>query len=254
MTPTYTGDGWEIRACRWQDSTPDSVDVVISDPPYDARTHDGGRKGVTGKGANSGVVDKRPIGFEPIDDPAGVGSALVDISRRWVVCFCAIEQIGGYAAGVGPDRWVRGGIYVKTNPTPQFSGDRPATWGDAVAIMHRPGRKRWNGGGRAARWTHARGIQKREGALHETQKPLALMLELVSLFSEPGELVWDPYCGSGTTGVACLRLGRRFLGHELQPHYAEIAAERLAAEERGLSLRDARAGQTSIFDAMEPDK
>lgn len=57
-----------------------------------------------------------------------------------------------------------------------------------------------------------------------------------------------PYCGSGTTGVACLRLGRRFLGHEMQPRYAKIAAERLAAEERGLTLRDARAGQQSILD------
>jgi site-specific DNA-methyltransferase (adenine-specific) len=74
------------------------------------------------------------------------------------------------------------------------------------------------------------------------------MLDLVAAFTDPGDLVWDPYCGSGTTGVACLRLGRRFIGHEMQPHYAKIAAERLEAETRGLTLQDVRRGQTSILD------
>ena len=44
-------------------------------------------------------------------------------------------------------------------------------------------------------------------------KPLALMRQLIEDFTDPGELVWDPYGGSMTTGVACLQLGRRFLGH-----------------------------------------
>jgi site-specific DNA-methyltransferase (adenine-specific) len=49
------------------------------------------------------------------------------------------------------------------------------------------------------------------------QKPLALMDVLVRLFSEPGELILDPFAGSGTTGVAALRLGRRFVGWEMNP-------------------------------------
>jgi site-specific DNA-methyltransferase (adenine-specific) len=76
------------------------------------------------------------------------------------------------------------------------------------------------------------------------------MLELVADFTDPGDLVLDPFCGSGTTGVACLRLGRRFIGVEKDATYAAVARERLEAEARGLTLRDARAGQTSIFDAM----
>ena len=47
---------------------------------------------------------------------------------------------------------------------------------------------------------------------HQTQKPLALMELLVRLFSDPGELILNPFAGSGTTGVAAIRLGRRFLG------------------------------------------
>ena len=73
------------------------------------------------------------------------------------------------------------------------------------------------------------------------------MLELVELFTDPGDLVLDPFCGSGTTGVACLRLGRRFIGIEKDAKYAAIARERLEAETNGLSLRDARAGQIGMF-------
>ena len=76
------------------------------------------------------------------------------------------------------------------------------------------------------------------------------MMDLVSDFTDPGDLVWDPYCGSATTGVACLRLGRRFLGHEIQPHYAEIAARRLQSEDRGLTLAQADSGQGSVFDSL----
>jgi site-specific DNA-methyltransferase (adenine-specific) len=86
--------------------------------------------------------------------------------------------------------------------------------------------------------------------VHSTEKPIALMLELVRLFTDPGELVIDPFAGSGTTGVACVRLGRRFAGAELDPAMAKIARERLAAETDGLSLGAARAGQTPLFPAV----
>jgi site-specific DNA-methyltransferase (adenine-specific) len=234
------------------------VDVVISDPPFDNHVSSKAkprisylskkrrlREGVKG-GANG-------LSFDGID-PSAVGPVLVAAARRWVVIFCAVEQIGQFASmgrrGEGGP-FVRGGWWAKTNVSPQFSADRPGSPGEGIAVLHRcgGGRMRWNGGGHKAEW-RGPGIVSDHSArgLHETQKPLWIMLELVRLFSEPGELVWDPYCGSGTTGVACLRLGRRFLGHDMQPHYAEVAAERMAAEERGLTLRDARAGQTSIFD------
>ena len=73
------------------------------------------------------------------------------------------------------------------------------------------------------------------------------MLRLVELFTDPDDLVLDPFCGSGTTGVACLRLGRRFIGIEKDATYAAVARERLEAESKGLTLRDARAGQLPMF-------
>ena len=62
---------------------------------------------------------------------------------------------------------------------------------------------------------------------HTTGKPTPLMLQLVRI-CEPGGLIVDPFAGSGTTGVAALQLGYRFLGCELKPAYADIARQRLA--------------------------
>ena len=63
-----------------------------------------------------------------------------------------------------------------------------------------------------------------------TQLPLALLRPIVGCCSLPGDLVLDPFCGSGTTGAAALELGRRFLGIEISKEYCEIAKQRLAAE------------------------
>lgn len=64
---------------------------------------------------------------------------------------------------------------------------------------------------------------------HPTQKPLALMGEHVTVHTKPGDLILDPFAGSGTTGVAALKEGRRFVGCELDPNYHALAAKRLEA-------------------------
>lgn len=89
--------------------------------------------------------------------------------------------------------------------------------------------------------------------VHLTQKPEKVM-EGVCAIAPPGSVILDPFVGSGSTGVAALRIGRRFIGFEKDPHYASVARERLAAEVRGLDLQSARAGQSSIFDLLEPAK
>jgi site-specific DNA-methyltransferase (adenine-specific) len=84
-------------------------------------------------------------------------------------------------------------------------------------------------------------------AEHQTAKPLALMLDLVELFTDAGETILDPFAGSGTTGVACLRLGRTFIGIERDPVYFKLACDRLRAEEQGSTLKASRAGQEALF-------
>ena len=66
-----------------------------------------------------------------------------------------------------------------------------------------------------------------------TQLPLALLRRIVACCSEPGDLVLDPFCGSGTTGAAALELGRRFVGVERSSKFAELATLRLKGVRRG---------------------
>jgi DNA modification methylase len=68
--------------------------------------------------------------------------------------------------------------------------------------------------------------------LHPTQKPLIAILPLVQAFSSRGDIVLDPFTGSGTTAVAAQALGRRFIGIELEPMYAAKAQERVKREGR----------------------
>jgi site-specific DNA-methyltransferase (adenine-specific)/modification methylase len=64
---------------------------------------------------------------------------------------------------------------------------------------------------------------------HPTQKPVALMRWCMDVAGIPvGATVFDPYCGSGSTGVACIQTGRNFIGCEIDPGYAEIARRRCA--------------------------
>jgi len=68
-----------------------------------------------------------------------------------------------------------------------------------------------------------------ERTSHPAQFPLDLVDRVVLGFSNPGELVLDPFMGSGTVGVSCLQNGRRFLGIEIKPEYCDLAAKRLEA-------------------------
>lgn len=74
-------------------------------------------------------------------------------------------------------------------------------------------------------WKFSKDIQK--SALHPTQKPVALLEELVKTYTNSGDLVLDSCMGSGTTGVACKNLGRKFIGMELDENYFTIAKQRI---------------------------
>ena len=72
--------------------------------------------------------------------------------------------------------------------------------------------------------------------IHITQKPVALMEEFILLSSKEGDLVLDPFMGSGTTAVACHKTNRRFIGFELDEEYHKAAVRRVDSEQRQLTL------------------
>jgi site-specific DNA-methyltransferase (adenine-specific) len=80
------------------------------------------------------------------------------------------------------------------------------------------------------------GFTSGETGHHPSQKPLALMQCLIELTTQEGQLVLDPFCGSGSTLVAAKRCNRKYLGFEANQEYATIAEERLALEEKQMVL------------------
>lgn len=193
------------------------ADLIVTDPPFDERTHDKADYGFRGY--------KDRIGFAPLDVSATV-PILLSAAERWTVAFCAMEMLGAYAEASGAS-WVRSGFWRKPNGAPQFTGDRPGQPGEALAIMHSPGKRQWNGGGRHGFWEYPMDPHAR---LHPTEKPLPLMLALVRDFSRPGDVVLDPFMGSGSTLRAAKDAGLRAIGIEIEERYCEIAANRMAQE------------------------
>jgi len=80
------------------------------------------------------------------------------------------------------------------------------------------------------------GNASQKGKIHPTQKPVALMEYLIKTYTNEGETVLDFCMGSGTTGVACFNLNRRFIGIEKDPEYFKIASERIEMETQQLKL------------------
>jgi len=67
----------------------------------------------------------------------------------------------------------------------------------------------------------------KERVKHPTQKPLSIMERIVTIFSNEGDLILDPFCGSGTTLVAAEKLGRTFIGGDIDNDMSKIVIERL---------------------------
>jgi hypothetical protein len=243
-----------------------AIDCTITDPPYSEHVHARHRVGRTklpdetrrvkegGRRSRPGSRAKQ-LGFEHLTEALRERTAreLGRLTKRWCLVFSDEESghlwRGALEAAKLPH--IRSGAWVKIGSAPQFTGDRPASGFEVIEIAHPKGRKRWNGGGSHAVWTDPI-VLDRAGhgsgeRLHTTQKPLSLMLKLVDLFTDPDDLVFDPFCGSGTTGAACVRLGRRFIGIEQDAEYAKVSIDRIAAEVEGISLQAARAGQIALF-------
>jgi site-specific DNA-methyltransferase (adenine-specific)/modification methylase len=96
-----------------------------------------------------------------------------------------------------------------------------------------------------------RDSQTGDARLHQTEKPIALMEWCIG-FVPNAEAILDPFMGSGTTGVACVNLGRKFIGIEIEPKYFEIACRRIEEayrQPRLFSEPTAKPTQEEMFNA-----
>lgn len=221
----YLGDALEVMA-----GLPDlSAAAVITDPPYTDRTHSSTRMKRTSS-KTSAVIEAGITTFTSISDE-DLEAALVEagrISSGWVIATLDYRHAVLFdehpPAGL---KCQRVGVWVKTNPTPQITGDRPAQGWEAIAYLHRAkGRSKWHGGG--AHGNYVTPIAPPEG--HPTAKPLSIISDLVRKFTDPGDRILDPFAGSGTTLRAAKDLGRRAIGVEINEAYCDLAARRLSQE------------------------
>jgi len=225
LVTLYHGDCREVLATL----ADESVGAVITDPPYTERTHANARSSAADGTMQRSLSGSRKT-FDSIDDEA-LAAVLAEagrVSAGWVVA--TLDYRHAVAFDTAPPsglRVMRLGVWVKTNPTPQLSGDRPAQGWESIAYMHRADRRStWSGGG--AHGNYVAPIPPPEG--HPTAKPLPLVSQWVRWFTSPGDVVLDPFAGSGTTLRAAKDEGRRAIGVELDERYCEIAAKRLAQD------------------------
>jgi site-specific DNA-methyltransferase (adenine-specific) len=109
------------------------------------------------------------------------------------------------------------------------------------------GRSTWNAGGKRGIYTHH--VRDGSAHMHPTQKPVPLLKALLQDFTQPGDVVLDPFMGSGTTGIACVELGRRFIGIEQDPTYFALACDRIrqAVAQGQLFTPSTKARQEVLF-------
>jgi site-specific DNA-methyltransferase (adenine-specific) len=196
------------------------VHAVITDPPYSEATHSNAKSNKGGSGAKA--IDFKAIDFKAIDL---LLTACSKVCNGWVIANMDWRHIAALEfEGHDYFELIRFGVWVKTNPMPQISADRPANGWDGIAyIFPKDKKKAWNGGGRHGNWI---GPVISNGD-HPTGKPVDMVCSWVNRFTDRGGVILDPFMGSGTTGVAAIQLGRKFIGIEREPKYFDIACQRI---------------------------
>lgn len=238
-----------------------SVDHVIADPPYSKAVHDSVRSAKRNDARDVRDFECRTrrtvdLGFAHLTPKLRNFCAreFARLAKRWVAVFSDVESCHLWRQSLEKAglEYVRTCQWVREGGAPQFSGDRPSSGFETITLAHRPGRKRWNGGGKAGTYVHPI-VANRKGQqgsrVHTTQKPLGLMLDLIDDFTDLDDLVLDPFAGSGTTGCAAIQRGRRFIGIERMSEHAATARERLEAAAMGETTRSVRAKQIPMFGA-----
>ena len=239
------GDCVELMA-----ALPDrSVDLIFADPPYNLQL-----QGELHRPNNSRVdgVDDAWDQFASFADydaftRAWLGEArrvLKDDGTLWVIgSYHNIFRVGATLQDL--DYWILNDVvWRKTNPMPNFRGRRFTNAHETMIWAAKSADSRYTFNYLSMKALNddlqmrsdwllpiCSGGERLKGEdgkkAHATQKPEALLHRVILASSKPGDLVLDPFLGSGTTAAVAKRLGRRFLGFEREESYASVARERL---------------------------
>lgn len=199
-----------------------SVDLVVTDPPYEIGTVGGG---FVGKKKYFNELESIKDGFDSV-----ILDELCRVMKK-INCyfFCSQKQIIPLLDYFVKDKKCNWNLltYHKTNPPPAC-GNKYLTDTEFILFFREKGVK--IGGEYASKKTYyVEPLNKKEKDLynHPTVKPLHIVENLILNSSEKGDIVIDPFMGSGTTGVASKKLGRKFIGCELVEEYFNTAKDRI---------------------------
>lgn len=203
------------------------TDWCITDPPYGIG--EDGKKNWSRGNTTTAKAKAAPTLFTPKDwDKKRIEKPYFDIMRE-----VSKEQIifgGNYYTDYLPPSscWI---VWDKVNDGTDFA-DCEMAWSSYKGAV-RLFRYMWNG-------MLQGNMKNKEKRIHPTQKPLPLIEWILNKYTKEGDLILDPFIGSGTTAVACHKLKRHYIGFELDKEYFDLANERL----------DAVKAQISIFDLL----
>ena len=192
-----------------------SVDAVVTDPPY-------GIKWDVGINPNGNMRKQFGMEYKPIvgDDKPFDPRPLLAFGK------CVLFGANHYADRLPPSgAWIVWDKRMHVRSTDQ--SDCEMAWSN-VGNRAKMIRYLFHGGGSLAKENGVAAGQGVPVSLHPTQKPVAVMIDCIEFVTDAGHLVLDPYCGSGSTGVACMKSNRRFIGIEIDEGYAAIARRRIA--------------------------
>lgn len=235
MNPVRIGDATLYEGdCREILPTLVQKGHIVTDPPYEDELHE-----AIGRIRRSdGIGMIKSLGFDGINAVrSDMARIMVSGCNGWLLLFSLAEGVRAWRDDlqtVGA-KWDTTLAWVKPDSSPRFNGQGAARGFECIVTAWcGNGYRHWNGGGRRGVLTHCVNNKARYG--HPTEKPLSLMCELIELYTDYDNLIVDPFMGSGTTGVAGTRLGRRFVGIEAQPHWFDLACRRIEEAQRQGSL------------------
>lgn len=205
----YCGDALKLL----REVPSESVPLILTDIPY-------------------GVVSRVSAGLRNLDKGAAdicefslreLTDQLLRVARGSIYVFCGTEQVSELRANLAEaGLTTRLCIWEKTNPNPM---NAEHLWMSSIetCVFARRAGATFNAQYRSCVWRYPSG----KSTDHPTEKPLALFEELVRVSSAPGDLVLDPFVGSGTTAAAAHFQGRRYLCFDNVPEYVELARARV---------------------------
>lgn len=199
----------------------ESVDLIVTDPPYliDYKTNRRKNKEHDFCSAIKGDNDKNLI------KDAIKESYRILKPNSAMYMFCSPNTIDFFKVEVERYFKIKNIIIWKKNNW--TAGDLQASFGKQyeMIILANKGRKKFNGKRLTDIWEFDRVSGKKQ--LHQNQKPVELIEQMIEKHSNAGDLVVDMFMGSGSTGVACKNTHRRFIGIELDENYFNLAKERI---------------------------